>query len=127
MSKIRIIPKLVQTIPPVVYCILERLQVMVTLPVFSLFTICCPIFLTSWVITLVLFKAQNLISNNVPRNLPVFSRYTVSKISPFSVIRTHFARWQEDNNKSRFLNKCTCKGTPLYSLTSRNKKKYYSD
>jgi hypothetical protein len=42
----------------------------------------------------------------------------VSKISPFSVIRTHFARGQEDNKKSRVLYKCTS----LYWLISRNKK-----
>jgi hypothetical protein len=47
----------------------------------------------------------------------------VSKISPFSVIRTHFARSQEDNNKSRFLYKWPYQGSPLYSLTSRNKEK----
>ena len=118
MSKIRIIPKLVQTIPPVCGCILKRLQVMVTLPVFSLFTIWWLSLLTSWVITLALFKAQNLISNNVPSNTSLFSQYTVSKISPFSVIRTHFARGQEDNKKSRVLYKCTS----LYWLISRNKK-----
>jgi hypothetical protein len=45
----------------------------------------------------------------------------VSKISPFSVIRTHIARWQEDNNKSYFLYKCPYQGLSLFSLTSRNK------
>ena len=121
MSKIRIIPKLVQTIPPVFGFILDRLQVMVTSPVFFLFTIWCLSVLTSWVTTLAFFKAQNLISNNVPSNLPVFSRYTVSKISPFSVIRIHFARGQEDNSKSRVLYICTWKESSLYWLISRKK------
>jgi hypothetical protein len=37
--------------------------------------------------------------------------------------KTHFARRQEDNNKLRFPCKFTYKGTPLYSLISRNKNK----
>ena len=122
LSNIRIIPKLVQTIPPFLGWILDRSQVMVTLPVLSLFTICCPSLLTSWVTTFALFKAQNLISSNVPFNTSLFSQYTVSKISPLSVIRTHFARSQEDNNKSRVLYKCTWKESSLYWLISRNKK-----
>ena len=123
MSKIRIIPKLVQKIPPFLGWIFDRSQVMVTVPVLSLLTICSSKLLTSWVITLALFKAQNLISSNVPFNSSLFSQYTVSRISPFSVIRTHFARRQEDNNKLRFPCKFTYKGTPLYSLISRNKNK----
>jgi hypothetical protein len=51
-------PKLVQTIPFVLGYMRIRSQVMVTLPVFSLFTIYCSSPLTSWVITLALFKAQ---------------------------------------------------------------------
>jgi hypothetical protein len=31
------------------------------------------------------------------------TQYTVSKISPFSVIRTHIARGQDDITKARFL------------------------
>ena len=123
LSNIRIIPKLVQTIPPFLGWILDRSQVMVTLPVLSLFTIFCPSLLTSWVTTFALFKTQNLISSNVPLNTSLFSQYMVSKISPFSVIRTHFARSQEDNNKSRFLYKWPYQGSPLYSLTYRNKEK----
>jgi hypothetical protein len=55
-------------------CLKDLKQVMVTVPVLSLLTICSSKLLTSWVIALALFKAQNLISSNVPFNSSLFSQ-----------------------------------------------------